>query len=237
MILNRAFLIPSVLALTSFAFAATPKPIYVSWVPPNSSFAAGSKPSLRITLDSAPDADTPISISASDSAKVTLPGASVTAVAGSRYVIVPVTLNGVDADAAVHVTASNGGASVDSPSITILHAKLERVTFNTLPVSNVLTSSTATEVKFTLTGPAGPSGYKVSLSSITVKGGSGTNAITIFSSLNAAGAVSPLVPSGSAIFRVTFTVPTITGSNTGNTIVYHGPGSEGTQTTTFSLQP
>ena len=167
----RILFLLTALFSTTLSFAAVPRILYVSWIPGTSQLMAGSKPSVRITLSAVATSATQINLSAEGSdlngsmpsTAISLP-TSVLTIPGSRYVTFPVTLNGVDSNTTLQVKAANAGAgeTTSSPSMTILAARLLRVTFNSSPI-NVLRYDVSTEVKFTLTGPAGPSGFVVNL--------------------------------------------------------------------------
>jgi hypothetical protein len=202
--------------LTAICFAvpclaASIKPLYVSWIPATSSLVAGSKPSIRITLSDTPTTAMDVSISASDSA-VSLPGATVPAVIGSRYITFPVAFLGVDGNTNVAVTASANGTSVTSPTMTIVAASLLRVTFNTTPVSNVVTGDQQNvELKITMTGPVGPSGF-------LVQGAIQHGSLALSDFLSFRGAFSSVdnvsLDAGETIHRVTFNVPAMSTSGT-----------------------
>jgi hypothetical protein len=123
---------------------------------------AGSVPSIRVTLSDTPAANTSVSLTSSGSA-LTVP-ATVLVPAGSRYGTVVVTCSGVDTDTPVFVTATLNSVATVSPTVTVQHATLDHMTYNVKLSPNHWVDNQTVPIKITLTGPAGPSGYLVTIS-------------------------------------------------------------------------
>ena len=223
-----------VLLLTLFATAISfaggaPKPIYVSWIPGTTMLMAGSKPSIRITLDVAPTVNTNIPISTTYPEFVTLPGSTVVATAGSRYVTFQVTLNGVDDPWVVSVSATSGGVTAQSPDMMIQRATLIRVTFNTSPVNELHFNATV-QVKYTLSGPAGPSGYRVTFENLNTGDLDSDDFSEFFDSLQAGTGVE--IPAGQSIGRISYHVPVLSAAAMGS-ISWRGSDNQAFNTDFF----
>jgi hypothetical protein len=182
---------------------AVPAINYVTVVPETqTTFAAGSKPSVKITLSAPVATITTVSLTAEDltgtplSTNVaTVP--IVTLLPGERSATVQTTLTGATTDVSLDFVATLGSSTVTSRLLVLQHASMLRITIADLtnPVSsNVIHKSDAIAVKVTLTGIAPAGGFE--LSNLQDSG-----ALSIFmSSVVSIGAGSSIETSTSASF-------------------------------------
>jgi hypothetical protein len=119
---------------------------------------SGDVRALRVTADTAPSADTTISLVSSDPA-ISVP-ATVTLLAGRRTANFRANLMGVDSNTSVNVTASASGYSDGVLAMTVVPARDD---FSLSLDTNNVRSGQVLHATVRLTGPAGPSGKTLSV--------------------------------------------------------------------------